>query len=109
MGYWLALFSKSNVGDGNLIYDYFIFNLYVIMSKKHYDLAEQRALETPIILWRFCAYKTEDHYENGQHYFMKDFFEHTEMKNFSSKHSAKEKVLYPDYCSMYWEIKTSAL
>jgi len=54
--------------------------------------------------WRFCAYKSNEDYENGKHYFMRDFLDHTEMKVFSSEHSAKEKVLYPDYCSMYWKI-----
>jgi len=73
---------------------------------KYYDLAEMRALTIPVIMWRFCAYKTEKDYESGKHYFVKDFLDHTEMKVFSGKHSAKEKSLYPDYCSMYWKIKT---
>ena len=75
-------------------------------KKKYYDLAEERALTIPVVMWRFCAYKSEKDYESGEHYFVKDFIDHTEMKVFSGKHSAKEKSLYPDYCSMYWKIET---
>ena len=74
-------------------------------KRKYYDLAEERALTIPVVMWRFCAYKTEKDYESGEHYFVKDFLDHTEMKLFSSNHSAKEKPLYPDYCSMYWKIE----
>jgi len=77
-------------------------------KKKHYDLAEERALTIPVVMWRFCAYKTENDYESGDHYFMKDFLCHTKMKKFSAKHSAKEKPRYPDYCSMYWKVETNA-
>jgi hypothetical protein len=78
-------------------------------KKKYYDLAEERALTIPVIMWRYCAYKTEKDYESGKHYFVKDFLDHTEMKVFSGKHSAKEKPLYSDYCSMYWKIETNAM
>jgi len=77
-------------------------------KKKYYDLAEERALTIPVIMWRFCAYKTEKDYESGDHYFMKDFLEHIEMKNFSTEHSANEKPRHIDYCSMYWLIETNA-
>lgn len=77
-------------------------------NKKYYDLAEKRALTIPVVMWRFCAYKTEEDYESGEHYFMKDFLDHTEMKVFSGKHSAEEKPLHIDYCSMYWKIDTNA-
>jgi hypothetical protein len=80
------------------------------MSKEteNIDLAESKALNIPVVMWRFCAYKTEKDYESGDHYFMKDFLDHTEMKVFSCEHSAKEKPLYSDYCSMYWKIETNA-
>jgi hypothetical protein len=74
----------------------------------YYDLAEKRALTIPVVMWRFCAYKTEKDYESGNHYFIKDFLDHTEMKLFSSDHSAKEKPLFSEYCSMYWKIETNA-
>ena len=74
-------------------------------KKKYYDLAEERALTIPVVMWRFCAYKTEKDYESGEHYFVKDFLDHTEMKVFSGEHSAKEKPLHPDYCSMYWKVE----
>lgn len=75
-------------------------------KRKYHDLAEERALNAPVIVWRFCAYKTEKDYENGEYYFIKDFLDHTKMKIFSEEHSAKEKPLYPEYCSMYWKIET---
>jgi hypothetical protein len=74
-------------------------------KKKHYDLAEEKALTLPVIIWRFCAYKSNEDYESGDHYFMKDFLDHAEMKVFSSEHSAKEKPIHPGYCSMYWKIE----
>ena len=77
-------------------------------KKKYYDLAEERALTIPAVMWRFCAYKTEKDYESGDHYFMKDFLDHTEMKVFSGKHAAKEKPRHSDYCSMYWKIEINA-
>lgn len=77
-------------------------------KKKYHNLAEERALTIPVVMWRFCAYKTEKDYESGEHYFMKDFLDHTEMKVFSGGHAAKEKPLYPDYCSMYWNVETNA-
>jgi hypothetical protein len=78
--------------------------------KKEQNLnnAQTQALTIPVVMWRFCAYKTKKDYESGDHYFMKDFLDHTEMKIFSGKHSAKEKPLYPDYCSMYWKIEPNA-
>lgn len=69
----------------------------------------KQALTMPVVMWRFCAYKTEKDYESGDHYFMKYFLDHTEMKNFSAEHSAKEKPQHTDYCSMYWKIETNAL
>ena len=77
-------------------------------NKKYYNLAEEQALTIPVIIQRFCAYKTEKDYKNGEHYFIKDFLDHTKMKIFSGKHSAKEKPLYSNYCSMYWKIETNA-
>lgn len=62
----------------------------------------------PVVMWRFCAYKTEKDYKNGDHYFIKNFLNYTEMKVFSGKHSAKEKPLLPDYCSTYWKIEKNA-
>ena len=73
-------------------------------KRKHYDLAEEQALTIPIVMWRFCAYKSNEDYKSGKHYFVKDFLDHTKMKVFSGKHSAKEKPLYPNYCSMYWKV-----
>ena len=79
------------------------------MKKEHNsNNAEKRALTIPIVMWRFCAYKTKSDYESGDHYFMKDFLSHTQMKTFSSKHSAKEKPRHTDYCSMYWKIEANA-
>lgn len=69
---------------------------------------EFKNLNIPVVMWRFCAYRTEKDYESGEHYFIKDFLDHTEMKVFSGEHSTKEKPLYPDYCSMYWKIETNA-
>ncbi len=77
-------------------------------KKKYYDLTEERALTTPIAMWRFFAYKSNTDYQSGEHYFVKDFLDHTEMKVFSGEHSAKEKSLYSEYCSMYWKIETNA-
>ena len=81
------------------------------MSKEveNIDLAERRALNIPVVMWRFCAYKTEKDYESGEHYFIKDFLEHHKMKNYSAKHSAKEKPRHDDYCSMYWKIESNAI
>jgi hypothetical protein len=31
----------------------------MVKKTKYYDLAEMRALTIPVIMWRFCAYKTE--------------------------------------------------
>lgn len=78
------------------------------MAKKkieYYDLAEKRASAIPVIVWRFCAYKTEKDYENGEYYFVKDFIDHTEMKEFSGVHSARDKTYNPNYCSNYWRIE----
>ena len=63
------------------------------MSKEteNIDLAEREALNIPVVMWRFCAYKTEKDYESGEHYFVKDFLKHHKMKNYSAKHSKKEK------------------
>jgi hypothetical protein len=74
------------------------------MSKEN----ETKPLKQPVVMWCFCAYKSEKDYERGVHYFEKYFTDHTEMKIFSGKHSAKEKPLYPDYCSMYWKIEPNA-
>jgi hypothetical protein len=80
------------------------------MSKQEntINLAESKALTIPVVMWRFCAYKTEKAYESGDYYFIKDFLDHTKMKVFSAKHSAKEKPRHVYYCSMYWKIETSA-
>lgn len=67
--------------------------------------AKKAALAIPAIIYRFLSYKTEDDYDKGEHYFYKDFLDHTEMKKFSATHSAKEKEFYPDYCSIYYTIK----
>ena len=66
--------------------------------------AYKNALKTKLKVWRFCAYKSEQDYDNGNHFFMKDFTDHTEMKTFSADHSYENKKLYPDYCSMYWNL-----
>jgi hypothetical protein len=79
-----------------------------IIRIEHLNEAEEQALTIPVIIWRFCAYKTKKDYDNGKYYFVKDFLDHTKMKIFSGEHSAKEKSFYPDYCSMYWKIKTNA-
>lgn len=68
------------------------------MSKEN----ETKPLKQPVVMWRFCAYKSENDYERGVHYFEKYFTDHTEMKNFSAKHSAREKPRNPNYVSMYW-------
>ena len=77
------------------------------MSKEtqNINLAESKALNIPVFMWRFCAYKTEKDYESGEHYFVKDFLKHHKMKNYSAKHSKKEKPRHADYCSMYWKIE----
>lgn len=85
----------------------FIFNI-MMKKKKYYDLAEEQALTIPVVMWRFCAYKTEKDYKSGEHYFIKDFLDHKEMKTFSSEHSVKEKPRYNNYCSMYWKVETNA-
>jgi len=69
-------------------------------------MSKKKTEEEEMFMWRFCAYKSNKDYERGDHYFMKDFSDHTEMKIFSSAHSAKEKTLYyTDYCSVYWKLK----
>ena len=73
------------------------------------ELNKEKQSNIGAVMWRFCAYKTEKDYESGEHYFVKDFLDYTEMKVFSGKHSAKEKPLYSDYCSMYWKIETNAI
>ena len=75
-------------------------------KKRNCNLAKERALNTPVIMWRFCAYRTKKDCGSGNHYFMKDFLSHTQMKTFSAKHSAKEKPRHNDYCSMYFRIET---
>lgn len=79
-----------------------------IAKKKYDDLAEQKALSIPVVLWRFCAYKSEKDYESGNYFFMRDFLDHAEMKVFSGRHSVKQMSSYPGYCSMYWKIVTNA-
>ena len=69
--------------------------------------AEKSALKIPVTIYRFLAYKTEEHYEKGEHYFFKDFLDHTEMKKFSAKHSVHEREIFPDYCSIYCTITYS--
>lgn len=65
--------------------------------------------EKPTIpIWRFCAYKSSKDYESGKHYFMKYFLDHAEMKVFSAEFSAREKPLYPGYCSTYLKLNTDA-
>ena len=76
-------------------------------KKKYYNLAEKRALLIPVIIWRFCAYKSENDYDNGKEYFIKDFLSHEDMKVFSKNHSYVEKQQYEDYCTMYWKIETN--
>jgi hypothetical protein len=55
--------------------------------------------------WRFFAYKTEEDYNNSNPYFIKEFDDHTELKVFSGKHSAQEKIVYRQYCSTYKKLK----
>jgi hypothetical protein len=81
---------------------------FMIDAPKAYLKYRAKQLTIPVFMWRFCAYKTKKKYESGEHYFVKDFLDHAEMKVFSGEHSAKEKPLYPDYCSMYWKIETNA-
>ena len=59
--------------------------------KNKAELTTKTALQQPVVMWRFCAYKSE-----------KYFTDHTEMKVFSAKHSASEKPRFPNYVSMYW-------
>jgi hypothetical protein len=56
------------------------------------------------IKWIFKAYKSEDDYGAGLHYFEKAFTDHEKLKEFSGKHSKREKVKYPEYCSDYERI-----
>lgn len=77
-------------------------------NEKYYNLAEERALTISVVMWRFCAYKTEKDYKSGEHYFIKDFLDHTKMKVFSGEHSAQEKPRHSGYCSMYWKVETNA-
>lgn len=80
------------------------------MSKEteNFDLAESKALNIPVVMWRFCAYKNEEDYIKGEFYFIKDFFDHGDMKEFSSNHSYRSKKHNTNYCSMYWKIETNA-
>lgn len=55
--------------------------------------------------WLFIAYKSSKHYEKRDFYFIKLFLDYNEMKEFSSKHSYKEKLVYPDYCSDYHKLQ----
>jgi hypothetical protein len=52
--------------------------------------------------WIFMAYKNED---DEIPYFTKEFHSHIMLKNFSAKHSAVEKLKYPNYCSDYIKIE----
>lgn len=70
--------------------------------KNKAELTTETALQQPVVMWRFCAYKSENDCKRGVHYFEKYFTDHTEMKVFSAKHSASEKPRFPNYVSMYW-------
>jgi hypothetical protein len=54
----------------------------------------------------FSAFKCEEDYPETP-YFSQIFYDHTEMKVFSSNHSYKEKDKYPKYVSMYWKVETN--
>lgn len=77
--------------------------------KKYINLAEEMALAAPILLYRFCAYKSTEDYNLGNHYFIKDFDDFDEMKGFSAKHSEKEKTAHPGYCSTYWKVNAKII
>ena len=57
------------------------------------------------ITWCFRAYESDAHYKKNDFFFERMFNDHTEMKDFSSKHSYNNKQKYPEYCSMYWRIE----
>jgi hypothetical protein len=54
----------------------------------------------------FSAFKCEEDYPETP-YFSQIFYDHTEMKVFSSNHSYKEREKYPKYVSMYWKVETN--
>lgn len=56
----------------------------------------------------FCAYKSNNDYEEKIPYFAKIFTDHTEMKVYSANHGSNEKEKYPDYVSMYWKVETDS-
>jgi hypothetical protein len=72
------------------------------MEHENFNTSQNPPLQQTAVMWRFCAYKSTKDYERGVHYFEKYFDDHTEMKLFSAKHSAKEKPRNPNYVSMYW-------
>lgn len=55
--------------------------------------------------WLFRAYESESHYNKGVYFFEKVFDDHDDLKEFSAKHSRENKVIVPNYCSMYWRIE----
>ena len=93
------------ITDTDMLFSELIKRFKKANQIKYNDLPEEMALATPILLWRFCAYKTQENEKIGKHYFIKDFLDHGEMKEFSGEHAFKEKKLYKDYCSMYWRIE----
>ena len=74
-----------------------------------FDVAQKVALSVPLFVWSFCAYKSKIDYESGNYYFVRDFFDHNEMKTFSVEHSTKERISNSNYCSMYWVIEINLL
>ena len=71
------------------------------MEHENLNTPQNPPLQQRAVMWRFIAFKNLDDYNKSKPYFERVFNNHTELKVFSSKHSASEKVLHPDYVSTY--------
>jgi len=77
----------------------------IFKANKRLHKAEVTARLTPIVIYRFCAYKSVEDYENGNHYFMKDFLSSSELQDFSQKHASTERIKHPEYGTMHFRIE----
>jgi len=68
--------------------------------------AKDKALEKEFTTYRFCAYKSQEHYDRGEYFHLKDFQTHEELKVHSAEHSSDFKRFFEDYISDYWKVET---
>lgn len=63
--------------------------------------------EKEVDCWLFSAFENDSKYKNNEPFYSKVFFDHAEMKTFSTKHSFENKSKFPNYVSNYWKYKAA--